>query len=77
MSHWKRCRPFLINICKLDKTYLLRHIIYDVSKDSNISEIMKRYYEEYNEIDADEIYLCADKAEVNDLFSKNHISAFF
>lgn len=38
---------------------------------------MKRYYEKYNEIDADEFYLCADKAEVNDLFSKNHISAFF
>lgn len=68
---------YCVVLCKLDKAYLLRHIIYDVSKDSNISEIMKRYYEEYNKIDADEFYLCADKAEVNDLFSKKHISAFF
>lgn len=38
---------------------------------------MKRYYEEYNEIDADEFYLCADKNEVNELFVKKHITTFF
>ena len=68
---------YCVVLCKLDKTYLLRHIIYDVSKDSNISEIMKRYYEEYNEINTDKFYLCDDKAAVNDLFSNKNISASF
>ena len=68
---------YCVVLCELDKTYLLRHIIYDVLTDSNISELKKKYYEEYNKIDTDEFHLCADKAEVNELFSKKHISIFF
>lgn len=68
---------YCLVLCKLDKTYLLRHIIYNVSTDSNISELKKKYYEEYNKIDTDEFYLCADKNEVNELFVKKHITTFF
>ena len=68
---------YCVVLCKLDKTYLLRHIIYDVLTDSNISELKKKYYEEYNEIDTDEFHLYADKSEMNELFVKKHISTFF
>ena len=32
---------YCVVLCKLDKTYLLRHIIYDVLTDSNISELKR------------------------------------
>lgn len=68
---------YCVVLCKLDNIYLLRHIICNVSENPKLSEIKRKYYEEYNEIDTDEFYLCADKTEVNELFSRKHINIFF
>lgn len=70
-------RLMCVVLCKLDEIYLLRHIICNVSENEELSEIKKKYYEDYNEIETDEFHLCADKEEVNKLLSEKSINTFF
>ena len=68
---------YCVVLCQMNNVYLLRHIICNVSENEELSEIKKKYYEDYNEIETDEFHLCTDKEEVNKLLSEKNINTFF
>ena len=70
-------RLMCVVLCQLNNVYLMRHIICNVSENEELSEIKKKYYEDYNEIETDEFHLCTDKEEVNTLLSEKKINTFF
>ena len=54
----------------LNDNYMLRHIIYDISQEENISNIKKKYYKDYHKTDTDIFYLCQNWREVDELLKK-------
>lgn len=70
-------RLMCVVLCQMNNVYLMRHIICNVSENEELSEIKKKYYEDYNEIETDEFHLCTDKEEVNKLLSEKSINTFF
>lgn len=50
--------------------YLLRHIIYDIPPDENITSVKRKYYKDYCKTDTDTFYLCQNQQEVEDLLKK-------
>lgn len=70
-------RLMCVVLCQMNNVYLMRHIICNVSENEELSEIKKKYYEDYNEIETDEFHLCTDKEEVNTLLSEKKINTFF
>lgn len=54
----------------LDRKYMLRHIIYDISPEEDMSSIKEKYYKDYYKTDTDIFYLCQNKQEVDELLKK-------
>ena len=60
----KRGFMFCVVLSKIKGTYVLRHIIYDISDGESMTDIQRKYYRDYYETDTDEFHLCGTKAEV-------------
>lgn len=43
-------RLMCVVLCQMNNVYLMRHIICNVSENEELSEIKKKYYEDYNEM---------------------------
>ena len=56
----------------LTSNYMLRHIIYDISPEDDISSIKEKYYEKYCKTDTDAFYLCETKQEMDELLKKSN-----
>lgn len=54
----------------LNSKYMLRHIIYDISPEENMSSIKEKYYKDYHRTDTDAFYLCQNKQEIDELLKK-------
>ncbi len=54
----------------LTSNYMLRHIIYDISPEDDISSIKEKYYKKYCKTDTDTFYLCENKQEMDELLKK-------
>lgn len=44
---------------------MLRHIIYDIPPEEDMSIIKKKYYKDYYKTDTDTFYLCQNKQEID------------
>lgn len=51
---------------------MLRHIIYDIPPEEDMSIIKKKYYKDYYKTDTDTFYLCQNKQEIDELLKKNN-----
>lgn len=49
---------------------MLRHIIYDISPEEDMSSIKEKYYKDYCKTDTDTFYLCENKQEIDELLKK-------
>lgn len=54
----------------LNRKYMVRHIIYDISPKEDMSSIKEKYYKDYYKTDTDIFYLCQNKQEVDELLKK-------
>lgn len=54
----------------LNRKYMVRHIIYDISPEEDMSSIKEKYYKDYYKTDTDIFYLCQNKQEVDELLKK-------
>lgn len=54
----------------LGGNYMLRHIIYDISPEEDISSIKEKYYKDYCKTDTDTFYLCQSRQEIDELLKK-------
>ena len=54
----------------LNSNYMVRHIIYDISPEEDMSSIKEKYYKDYCKTDTDTFYLCESKQEIDELLKK-------
>lgn len=54
----------------LNRKYMVRHIIYDISPEEDMSSIKEKYYKDYYKTDTDIFYLCQNKQELDELLKK-------
>lgn len=54
----------------LNSNYMLRHIIYDISPEEDMSSIKEKYYKDYCKTDTDTFYLCKNQQEIDELLKK-------
>lgn len=54
----------------LTSKYMLRHIIYDISPEEDMSSIKEKYYKVYCRTDTDTFYLCQNRQEIDELLKK-------
>ena len=54
----------------LNGNYMLRHIIYDIPPEEDMSSIKKKYYKDYYETDTDTFYVCQSQQEIDELLKK-------
>ncbi len=64
---------YCIVLNKLDGIYILRHIIYDISKNESIESIKEKYYKDYCRDKTDEFHICRNMIEVNQTLKKYNI----
>lgn len=55
---------YCVVINKFLNNYMIRHIIYDISPEEDMSSIKKKYYKNYYKTDTDAFYLCENKQEI-------------
>ena len=61
---------YCVVISKLSGVIMLRHIIYDIPPEEDMSIIKKKYYKDYYKTDTDTFYLCQNKQEIDELLKK-------